>query len=46
MIGISKNAAYECIRRGEIPAKHFGRRIVILRSDITALLTADNEHEN
>lgn len=32
-------AAYECVRRGEIPSRRFGRRIVVLHHDLEGLLT-------
>src|SRR5690606_41267010 len=33
IVGISRSTAYECVRRGEIPSRRFGRRIVVLRQD-------------
>ena len=42
LVGISRSTAYECVRRGEIPSRRFGRRIVVLRHDLEHLLgTAD-----
>lgn len=41
MLGLSRCTVYECIRRGEIPAHRFGRRLVIVRDELDALL---NEH--
>ena len=38
MLGISRSTAYECVRRGEIPAHRFGRRVVVLRKELEALL--------
>ena len=29
LLGISRNTAYEAVRRGEIPSCRFGRRIVV-----------------
>jgi excisionase family DNA binding protein len=40
LLGISRSAAYECVRRGEIPVKRFGRRIVVSRAELAALLGA------
>ena len=28
--GISRNSAYEAVKKGEIPSKQFGKRIVVL----------------
>ena len=42
LLGISRSTAYDCIRRGEIPALALGRRIVVSRSALTALV--DGEH--
>lgn len=39
IVGISRSTAYECVRRGEIPARRFGRRIVVLRHELERLLT-------
>ena len=38
LLGISRTTTYECIRRGEIPAHRFGRRVVILRQELNTLL--------
>ena len=32
MLGISRNHGYELVRRGELPAIRFGKRIVIPKS--------------
>lgn len=40
LLGISRGKAYECVRRGEIPSKRFGRRIVVPLSAIEELLEA------
>ena len=42
MLGISRSTAYECVQRGEIPARRFGRRVVILRNELDALLTSSS----
>jgi excisionase family DNA binding protein len=39
LLGISRSTAYECVRRGEIPSRRFGRRIVVLQHDLEGLLT-------
>ena len=39
LLGISRSSAYECVRRGEIPALAFGRRVVVPRSALEALLS-------
>jgi excisionase family DNA binding protein len=39
ILGISRTTAYECIQRGEIPARRFGRRVVVLRHELDRLLT-------
>lgn len=41
LLGISRTTAYECVHRGEIPSRRFGRRVVILRHELNALLTDD-----
>jgi excisionase family DNA binding protein len=38
LVGISRSTAYECVRRGEIPSRRFGRRIVVLRHELEQLL--------
>jgi putative molybdopterin biosynthesis protein len=38
LLGISRSSAYECVRRGEIPALSLGRRVVIAKTAIDALL--------
>lgn len=40
LLGISRSTAYECIRRGEIPALSLGRRVVIAKATIDALVGA------
>lgn len=37
-LGISRSAAYECIRRGDIPALRLGRRVVVPREALMDLL--------
>ena len=38
LLGLSRSMAYECIRRGEIPAIRFGRRVLVPRMAIDELL--------
>lgn len=38
MLGLSRSAVYECIARGEIPAKRVGRRLVVVRTVLEAFL--------
>ena len=40
MLGISRSTAYECVRRGEIPALKLAGRVVISRVAFDALLAA------
>ena len=44
LLGISRSSAYECVRRGEIPAVVLGRRLVVPRHAVDALLGAPSEH--
>jgi excisionase family DNA binding protein len=39
LLGISRSSAYQCVRRGEIPALVLGRRVVVARAALEALLT-------
>ena len=43
LLGISRSSAYECVRRGEIPAVVLGRRLVVPRHAVDALLGAPIE---
>jgi excisionase family DNA binding protein len=38
LLGISRNSAYEAARRGEIPTIRIGRRILVPRSRIEAMI--------
>ena len=38
LLGISRNSAYEAVRRGEIPTIRIGRRILIPRSRLEAMM--------
>jgi len=39
-LGLSRNAAYEAVKRGEIPAVRIGRRLFVPRDAIDRLLAA------
>jgi excisionase family DNA binding protein len=41
ILGISRTTAYECVRRGDIPSRRFGRRVVVLRHELSRLLNAE-----
>jgi excisionase family DNA binding protein len=41
-LGVSRSAVYDCISRGEIPAKRLGRRVVIVRAALETFLTEPN----
>lgn len=43
MLGIGRNAAYEAVRRGEIPSLRIGGRILVPRSRLMALINGDEE---
>jgi excisionase family DNA binding protein len=40
LLGISRSSAYECVRLGSIPSLRLGRRIVVPRRAIDALLNS------
>lgn len=39
LLGISRSTAYECVRRGDVPALVLGRRVLIARTTVDALLS-------
>ena len=41
LLGISRGLAYELVARGELPSLRLGRRIVVPRRALEALLEAD-----
>ena len=43
LLGISRTTAYESVRRGEIPARRFGRRVVVLRHELEDLIGLPND---
>ena len=38
LLGISRGTAYECVRTGQLPSVTFGRRVLIPRRRLEALL--------
>jgi excisionase family DNA binding protein len=40
ILGVSRATAYECVRRGEIPALTLGRRRVVPRAAVESLLAS------
>jgi excisionase family DNA binding protein len=38
LIGVSLSAAYKCIRRGELPCLHMGRRVLVPRRALELML--------
>jgi excisionase family DNA binding protein len=38
LLGIGRNAAYEAVKRGDIPSLRFGRTIVVPRAQLSKLL--------
>jgi excisionase family DNA binding protein len=38
LLGISRTTAYECVRRGEIPAITLGRRVLVARAALDRLV--------
>lgn len=38
LLGLSRNSAYEAARRGELPTVRFGRRLVVPKARLMALL--------
>jgi excisionase family DNA binding protein len=43
LLGISRSSAYECVRRGEIPSLTLGRRVVVPRRALEALLDVPDQ---
>jgi excisionase family DNA binding protein len=42
LLGLSESATYEAVTRGEIPAVKIGRRVLIIRDRLMALLRDPN----
>ena len=38
LLGLSRSAVYDCIARGELPAKRLGRRVLVVRAALEAFL--------
>lgn len=45
LLGISRGLAYELVRRGELPALRLGRRLVVPRRRLLALIDGDEQQE-
>jgi excisionase family DNA binding protein len=43
LLGISRNTAYEAVRRGELPAIRVGRRLVIPRNALDKILEQSSD---
>jgi excisionase family DNA binding protein len=43
ILGISRTTAYECVRRGDIQARRFGRRVVVPTMVIDRLLHSTDD---
>ena len=43
ILGISRTTAYECVRRGDIQARRFGRRVVVPTIVVDRLLHAADD---
>lgn len=39
LLGISRNSAYEAVRRGELPAVRIGRRLIVPKAALDRLLS-------
>lgn len=44
LLGVSRGAAYEAVRRGEIPVIRIGRRLLVPRPKLESLLGLENEN--
>lgn len=45
VLGIGRNAAYEAVRRGEIPSLRIGGRILVPRAAVRKMLSLDGQNE-
>jgi excisionase family DNA binding protein len=43
MLGISRNQAYECARRGELPVIRLGNRLVVPKAALMRMLETANQ---
>lgn len=41
LLGLSESAAYDAVKRGEIPAVRIGRRVLVKRDEFLALFVHD-----
>ena len=46
LLGVSRALGYELVARGEIPSLRLGRRIVVPRRAIEAMLDPPSTHQN
>jgi excisionase family DNA binding protein len=46
MLGISRGHAYQMAREGTIPCLRLGRRLVVVRHRLLALIEGENESAN
>jgi excisionase family DNA binding protein len=46
MIGISRALAYDAVGRGEIPTIRIGRRLLVPRAQLAAMLDRDNSRRS
>ena len=42
LLGVSRNTAYEAVRRGDIRAVNLGRRVLVPRDALDAFLAGDH----
>jgi excisionase family DNA binding protein len=45
LLGLSRNSAYEAARRGELPVLRFGKRLVVPRARLMAMLTGERQRQ-
>jgi excisionase family DNA binding protein len=43
MLGISRNSAFRAVQRGQLPSIRIGRRILVPRARLAALIAASTE---
>jgi excisionase family DNA binding protein len=44
LLGLGRSAAYEAVRRGELPTLKFGRRLLVPTGKVLELLGLDPDH--
>jgi excisionase family DNA binding protein len=45
LLGLKRSAAYEAVKRAELPALRFGRRLVVPTARVLAMLGVSHEAE-